>query len=310
MFHLPYWTSAARILSQIRVHGGPAVTIEAVEKRRMCPNCRAFISISDRVCPYCGAQLGPRAIDLRGSQFAASLLPHANVTSTIILAINVFCFLLEVVISSQLTRSSIFSSGADVNSGVIVLLGGKAAPYIYHGQWWRLITAGLLHAGIIHLAMNSYALFILVSEVEQFYGTSRMLFAYIFSSFTGFLCSLIFSPRSLSLGASAAAFGLIGIMLAMSVRHRSDPLVQLVRTQYTQWVVFSLVLSFMPGVDLAAHVGGLIGGFLVGLVAGLPALPNSPREHLWKVLAGIAIAITLYAIFKDFASYRELIRQI
>ncbi len=276
----------------------------------MCPNCRAFISIADRVCPYCNAQLGPRAVDIRGSQIASSLLPHANITSTIILVINVFFFLLEVVITSQLTRTSIFSGGANVNSAVIVLLGGKATPYIYHGDWWRLITAGLLHAGFIHLAMNSYALFILVTEVEQFYGTSRLIVAYILSSFCGFLFSLIFSPRSLSLGASAAAFGLIGIMLAMSVRHRSDPLVQMVRAQYSQWVIFSLVLSFLPGVDLAAHIGGLVGGFLVGIVAGLPGLPNSPRENLWKVLAGLAIAVVLYALLQDFLSYRELIRQI
>ena len=276
----------------------------------MCPNCRAFITISDRVCPYCGAQLGPRAIDLRGSQFAASLLPRANITSTAILIINIAFFLLEIVVASQLTHSSIFAGASNINSAVIVLLGGKAAPYIYQGEWWRLITAGVLHAGFIHLAMNSYALFILVGEVEQFYGTSRLICAYIFSSFTGFLFSLLFSPRSLSLGASAAAFGLIGIMLAMSVRHRSDPLVQLVRAQYTQWVIFSLVLSFMPGVDLAAHIGGLIGGFIVGLIAGLPGLPNSPREQLWKTLAGLAILVVLYAILKDFLSYKDLIRQI
>src|SRR5579875_2339595 len=62
---------------------------EAVETRRMCPNCRAFITIKDRVCPYCGVQLGPRAVDMRASQVAASLLPTANLTSLIVLVINV-----------------------------------------------------------------------------------------------------------------------------------------------------------------------------------------------------------------------------
>jgi rhomboid protease GluP len=150
----------------------------------------------------------------------------------------------------------------------------------------------------------------LVTEVEQFYGTSRLIVAYILSTFTGFLCSLLFSSHSLSLGASAAAFGLIGIMLAMSVRHRSDPLVQMVRAQYTQWVIFSLVLSLLPGVDIAAHVGGLIGGFLVGLLGGLPGLPNSPTENVWKMLAGVAIAVALWALFQDYLSYRILLRQI
>ena len=99
-------------------------------------------------------------------------------------------------------------------------------------------------------------------------------------------------------------------MLAMSIRHRSDPLVQMVRAQYTQWVIFSLVLSLLPGVDIAAHVGGLIGGFLVGLLGGLPGLPNSPTENVWKMLAGVAIAVALWALFQDYLSYRILLRQI
>jgi rhomboid protease GluP len=282
--------------------------MKTVEKRRMCPNCRAFITVGDRVCPYCGAQIGPRAVDLRASQLASSLMPRANVTSIVILIINVAFFLAELAVNAQLTHTSMFEGG--ISSTTVILFGGKAAPYIYHGQWWRLITAGFLHGGFVHLAMNSYTLFILVTEVEQFYGTSRLIVAYILSTFTGFLCSLLFAPRSLSLGASAAAFGLIGIMLAMSVRHRSDPLVQMVRAQYTQWVIFSLVLSLLPGVDIAAHVGGLIGGFLVGLLGGLPGLPNSPKENVWKTLAGLAIAVALWALFQDYLSYRALLRQI
>jgi rhomboid protease GluP len=284
--------------------------MKTVEKRRMCPNCRAFITVSDRVCPYCGAQLGPRAVDLRASQLAASLMPRANVTSFAILTINVAFFLAELIVNAQLTHTSLFDGITNLNSLTFILFGAKDARFIYQGEWWRLITAGFLHGGFVHLAMNSYTLFILVTEVEQFYGTSRLIVAYVVSTFTGFLFSLIFSPRSLSLGASAAAFGLIGIMLAMAVRHRSDPLVQVVRAQYSQWVIFSLVLSFLPGVDLAAHVGGLAGGFVVGLLGGLPGLPNSSKENLWKVLAGIAIACVLWALFRDYLSYRALLQQI
>src|SRR4051812_8438858 len=73
----------------------------AVEKRRMCPNCRAFISTSDRVCPYCEAQVGPRAIDLRGAQTGLSSMPRANMTSIIILAINITFFVLELIVNHQ-----------------------------------------------------------------------------------------------------------------------------------------------------------------------------------------------------------------
>jgi rhomboid protease GluP len=278
----------------------------------MCPNCRAFISISDRVCPYCDVNVGPRAIDLRASDVASSLLPRANLTSIIILSLNCFFFLLEILVSRASAGSSVGNVGGmfDVNLRALVLLGAKYAPLIYAGQWWRLITAGFLHGGFVHLAMNSYALFILVTEVEQFYGTARLIVAYVLATFTGFLFSLFFNPGSPSLGASAAAFGLIGIMLAMSLRRRSDPLVQMVRAQYTQWVIFSLVLSFLPGVDLAAHIGGFVGGFFVGVVAGLPGLPRSRRETLWTALGALAVLVVIYAFVRDAFSYAVLTRQL
>jgi rhomboid protease GluP len=271
----------------------------------MCPNCRAFINTKDRVCPYCGVQLGPRAIDLRATQLASSFIPQANLTSIIFLIINAAFFLAELVANYRLTGAS---PATGLSSQVLLLFGAKYAPLIHAGQWWRLITAGFLHAGFFHIAMNSWALFVLVTEVEQFYGTSRLIVAYIFSTFTGFFLSLLWS-RSLSLGASAACYGLIGIMLAMGVR-RNDPLAQAVRAYYRQWVIFGLLLSLLPGVDIAAHIGGLAGGFVVGLVGGLPGLPNSPREILWKTLAGIGIAITLYAFLQDYVSYHVLLRQV
>ena len=278
--------------------------MKAVEKRRMCPNCRAFLTITDRVCPYCGVQLGPRAIDTRSSQLAASLLPRANLTSVIVLVINVTFFLIELIVSHRLANASF----GDINSQVAILLGAEYPTAIHAGQWWRLITAGFLHGGFWHIAVNSWSLFILVTEVEQFYGTSRFIVAYIVSTFTGFWLAYVFN--SVALGASAAAFGLFGIMLAMGLRHRSDPLALAVRAHYGQWLILGLVLSFMPGVSLSAHIGGLVGGFLVGIVGGLPGLPNTPREIAWKVLAAIALAVTAYAFLLNYASFHAMTRQI
>lgn len=268
----------------------------------MCPNCRAFITINDRVCPYCGVQLGPRAVDTRASQFAASFLPRANLTSIIVLVINVAFYLAEIGVAYQLTKST------NISGNIAVAFGAKYAPLIYAGQWWRLITAGFLHGGFWHIAMNSWALWILVTEVEQFYGTSRLVCVYIFSTFTGFLASLWWSPMSLSLGASAACFGLFGIMLAMGFRQRADPLTQAVRAHYGQWLILGLVLSLVPGVDLAAHIGGFIGGFVVGVVAGLPGLPGTPREIAWRALAGAALVITISAFVQDFFSFHLFFR--
>lgn len=270
----------------------------------MCPNCRAFINISDRVCPYCNVQLGPRAIDLRATSFASSLMPRANLTSAIIITINIVFFLIELAINYSIFHAS----PTNLNGYVPLLLGDENPQLIvqFH-QWWRLITAGFLHAGFLHIGFNLWALFDLVGEVEQFYGTSRLIFVYIFSTFTGFLFALYFSGAG-SLGASAACFGLIGIMLAMGMRRR-DPISLAVRSLYTRWLIYGIALSFLPGISLAAHVGGLTGGFVVGLIGGLPGVPNSPREVAWKILAAAAILITVYAFLQDFASYRILVHQ-
>ncbi len=268
----------------------------------MCPNCRAFITVSDRVCPYCGIQLGPRAVDLRPNELAASFIPQANLTSIIVLLINVAFYLVEIAISYKRGHST------DISGQVALLLGAKYAPLIHAGQYWRLITAGFLHGGFMHIALNSWSLYILVREVEQFYGTSRLIVAYVFSTFTGFLFSLYWSPASLSLGASAACFGMIGIMLSMGLRSRADPLTQAVRAHYAQWAIIGIVLSVFPGIDIAAHIGGFLGGFVVGLLAGLPGIPGSSRESLWRILAGVAIAVTLYCFLQDLRSYLNLVR--
>ena len=263
----------------------------------MCPNCRAFISITDRVCPYCGAQLGPRAIDLRGSQFASSLLPRANLSSFIVLTINVMFYLAELIVSHRLAHVP-FGSLSPIAED---LLGVEFPGAVNQGEWWRLITAGFLHGGLLHIAMNSWSLFILVTEVEQFYGTARLVVAYVVSTFLGFYFA--YRVGTPALGASAAAFGMFGIMLAMGLRERANPLVQAVRAHYGQWLIIGLVLSLGPGISLSAHLGGLLGGFIVGALGGLPGPPDTSREYAWKALAAFAILFVIYCFFQDFTFF-------
>ena len=268
---------------------------ETVEKRRMCPNCRAFITINDRVCPYCDAPLGPRAVDMRAQAFAASFLPRANLTSIIVLAINFAFFMVELALSHSIANPD---PGLD--------FGQTYGPLVAHGQFWRLVSAGFLHGSWMHLLMNSWSLFILVTEVEQFYGTSRFIVVYVFSTITGFFCACIFTPHSPVLGASCAAFGLMGMMLAMGVGQRADPLTQAVRQHYGQWIVFGLVMSLGGGISMAGHVGGLVGGFIIGFIAGRPSLPGSFREGFWKLIAGFALSLVLFCCYLDFAYVSRL----
>jgi rhomboid protease GluP len=99
--------------------------------------------------------------------------------------------------------------------------------------------------------------------------------------------------NSLSVGASAGIMGLIGAMIALGVRHRSNPAAVAMRGMYVRWVMYMLVLGFLiPFIDQAAHIGGLLGGFCVAYVAGTPKLADAFGERFWRGAAFVAIALT------------------
>ena len=264
-----------------------------MDKRRMCPHCRAFITTSDRVCPYCNEKVGPRAIDRREpGVILGGMIPHARFTTILILLINFGLYFATLALSS--------GGGDAAFSRALNLLGAKNGVLIlrYH-QWWRLVTAGFLHGGMTHILMNSWVLFDIGAQVEEVYGANRMIVVYFLSTVGGFLASTYWSPFALSIGASAGIFGLIGAMIALGVRHRSA-LGDHIRALYTRWAVYGLIFGLIPifRVDNAAHIGGLTAGFCAGYVAGLPRTPDGVNEALWKILSIVCIAITVFCFFK------------
>jgi rhomboid protease GluP len=242
----------------------------------MCPNCRAFVTTSDKVCPYCQAPLGPRAVERRNpGDFLGGLIPHARFTTVMILLINTALFI------------------AEYFDPVVNQAGQSVPAFLMQGQWWRLITAGFLHGGILHILMNSWVLFDLGAEVETLYGTSRLIVFYFVSTVTGFFASSHLGAH-FSVGSSAGIFGLIGAMLAFGFTDRSSLGMQ-VKALYTRWVVYGLVLSVIPGVDFWAHVGGFSGEFIAGWLASTPRARLMWKEPLLRALAGVSIAVTVVA---------------
>jgi len=258
----------------------------------MCPNCRAFITTSDKVCPYCDMKLGPRAIDRRmPSDVLGGLIPHARFTTVVILTINFGLYIVMAVFAARNGNQSAFMS---MDPQTLYAFGAKYPPAIMAGQYWRLITAGFLHGGMLHILMNSWVLFDLGTTVEQFYGTSRMLVIYFVSTITGFLLSTYWSA-SISIGASAALMGLVGAMIAFGVRDRTG-LGSAIKGMYVRWLIYIMLFGFIiPGIDNAAHIGGLAGGFAVGYVAGTPKLVERGSEQFWKYAAYASVALTVGA---------------
>jgi rhomboid protease GluP len=272
-----------------------------MDKRRMCPNCRAFITTDDKVCPYCQFTVGPKAVDQRTPADAfGGLIPQARFTTTVIMLINTGLFI-AMVFHMQSTGKGLSS---DFDGLTQVIFGGMYGPAVAQGQWWRLITAGFLHGSMMHILMNMWVLFDLGAQSEEGYGTSRYLTIYFVSTVTGFLASDIWSRQhGLSVGASAGICGLIGAMIALGVRDRSawgDDL----RRFYMRYVIYLLAFGligpiFGLQIDNAAHVGGLAGGFIVGYIAGTPGR-SRVIEQVWQIVAGACLLLTAFSFYKMF----------
>lgn len=269
----------------------------------MCANCRAFITTDDKVCPYCDAPVGPRAIDVRSpGSLLGGLIPHAGYTTFIILTINVGLYLATMLYSM---RGGNQGAMMGLDGETLFLFGAKLRAAIFvDGDWWRLVTAGFLHGGLIHILMNSWVLYDLGAQVEEVYGTNRMIVIYFVATIAGFLASSLWSA-GLSVGASAGICGLIGAMISAGIQHRSA-LGDAIKSMYTRWLLYVLMFGFlMPGIDNAAHIGGLAGGFGIAWIAGLPSLGQNWREKLWTFAMYACLVMTVASFIEMFLTFRR-----
>jgi rhomboid protease GluP len=166
------------------------------------------------------------------------------------LGINIIIFLADQLLGGQLT-----------------VLGAKANPEIANGEYWRLITPIFLHANLLHLGFNSYFLYVMGPRVEGAFGNVRFLLIYLLAGISGAVLSFILSVNP-SIGASGALFGLLGALLAMLYRNRSVLAGTRERIMSILQVVgINLLIGLSPGIDNWGHVGGLIGGLVIGWFA-------------------------------------------
>jgi len=189
-------------------------------------------------------------------QRAAYRLPlHRPIVTWVLLAVIVAVFIVQTLL------------GGSTEVDVLIRMGAKFTPLIAAGEYWRLFTSMFLHIGVMHLAFNGYALFIIGTELERLVGPGRFLTIYLLSGLFGSLASYALSD-SLAAGASGAIFGIIGALAAFFLVHRE---------RLGAWgnrrlgnialvLVLNLIWGFsQPGrIDNFAHVGGLLAGFALG----------------------------------------------
>ena len=166
-----------------------------------------------------------------------------------------------------------------------------------HGEFYRLITCAFLHGSVLHVFVNMYSLWIIGSQVETYIGKVKYLIIYILSAIMGSLFSIVFFENSISVGASGAIFGLMGSLLYFGYHYRLY-LSNALRNQIIPIIILNLLLGFMiSGIDNAAHIGGLIGGYLATMIVGLK-YKSTKRETINGIIVYVVLAIfLLYVVF-------------
>ncbi len=172
---------------------------------------------------------------------------------------------------------------------VLAALGGNARVLtLEQNEFWRVITAALLHGSVVHLAMNGLSLWNLGRQLERLQGWQELLFAFVITGLSGSVMSTFFgNPQAISIGASGAIFGLLGFLISVGTRDFSALQQQLVRNG--SMVLIALVLpALIPNVDHWGHIGGVFGGLVLGFLYRNP--PLQARQ-----IMGFSSAIVLVA---------------
>ena len=142
-----------------------------------------------------------------------------------------------------------------------------------HGEWWRIVTGTFLHAGITHIALNMLSLYLVGKVTETLLGRWEYLGLYLTSGIVGATVSTAIHPEGLTVGASGAIFGIFGAVAGYALTHRrhlGDRFGRFLR-EFGGILLLNLLLGFaIPGIDMSAHIGGLIVGFIGGMFSRHP----------------------------------------
>ena len=259
-------------------------------RMRMCRACRTLVEGGARTCPACGASL--RGVPGGGlGRMARLLLPGTGSLTIVLVSVNIALSLVAWALWGDATSSG-FLGLLSPPSQALYLLGAKWTSAIASGEVWRLITASYLHAGLLHLLFNCYALMNLGPLIEESFGWRKLFLIYTVSGVLAFAASTVLKPRSLSVGASGALFGLLGFAIVFG-RYRAGHVGRAISDHLIRWLLLGVVMFLIPGIDSAAHLGGLGCGAVLGLFVD-PEEPRTPAGEAWlRFLTAAAILLTV-----------------
>jgi rhomboid protease GluP len=275
---------------------------------KLCPACGTLVGANATRCHQCGASM---TFSLAAaSRTLSQLMPATAPVTYSILTLSCLFYGVSLLATIHLGGGLLSAGGGANPLGLLMRLGaidphvlvnmGAALPlYFDIRQPWRLVMAIFLHGSLLHIGFNMWVLMDIGPMVEELYGSARYLFLYVVTGVAGYLLSGLIGH--FSIGASGSLLGLVGLLLAVTSR-RGGAAMQMLRGQLIIWVVGIFLLGFWAqGIDNAAHLGGLIAGFLLGrIVADREPATASERKHAqalgWltaMVILGSFVAMSL-----------------
>lgn len=187
----------------------------------------------------------------------------------------------------------LFFYGYTTNPDLFVLKYGLQKDLVRMGEVYRLITGAFIHIDILHFLTNAYSLYIVGSMAESYYGKKKFIIIYLFSMITASLLSISMSD-TISIGASGAIFGLLGCLLYFGYHYRVYFGNVLLR-RIVPVILVNLVIGFsIPGIDNFAHIGGLVGGFLISKALGVNTKDKTSDKVNGYVLSAIYLAFLIF----------------
>ncbi|MGM0123893.1 rhomboid protease GluP [Enterococcus sp. AZ194] len=167
----------------------------------------------------------------------------------------------------------------------------------FNHEYWRFVTPIFIHFGLSHYALNSVVLYFMGSQIEAIYGHGRFFVIYILSGVMGNLASFALNGEGIiAAGSSTALFGMFGAFLILGIHFKDNPTIQGMTRQFVLFVGMSLLFGvFDRTIDIWGHVGGIIGGLLLGSVVSLAQHKERYSIHE-RIIAG-GVFIFLVAVF-------------
>jgi membrane associated rhomboid family serine protease len=243
-------------------------------ERPICPDCMTSTPVGMR-CPECARQR-TRTRTVRSARTEPTL-------TYLLIGLNV-----AVALGALLGGAS---ATGGIGGSALLADGSVSRATVADGEYWRLVTAGFLHAGFFHLLFNMLSLYILGSLLEPAVGRLRFGLIYGVSLLAGSFGALLLEPTAPTVGASGAIFGLMAAA-AVVMRNRG---MSVMESGLGIWIVLNLVITFsVPNISIGGHIGGLIGGAIAAVVLfELPdrmRLPATVPNVVCAALAGLFAA--------------------